>query len=370
MDWSWIPIFGSVIDAAVSSSNTKKANETNLQIAREQQAWSEKMWNMQNEYNSPDAVLKRYVDAGINPNMVVGQVSGGMATNPVPYQRANVNPMPPTSLGNAMAMAYQLKMQKEQLGINQEVGNSQAFKNKAEGISELIKQPGLMSDNRIRKLTADFLEQTFENRKLGTFLANDLTEAQINSLNKTIELNDKYIEQIDNSIFNQTRMTDAQIHQIDESIQQGWKNLDIQLKNAVSNRLMADAAYINAKAHEREVMFQEAYTEELKKQVKEATRGMKIQNNFLRDTYSKRVEQIEAQVCNLWLQGDWQGLQNYMYREMLPWTMANQRYTTIQNGFNTAVQPLRFQMEWTNSFIENFSGLRENLPARWVRSTF
>lgn len=37
-------------------------------------------WNMQNEYNSPQAQMKRYQEAGINPHMVVSQGNPGNAS--------------------------------------------------------------------------------------------------------------------------------------------------------------------------------------------------------------------------------------------------------------------------------------------------
>lgn len=42
-------------------------------------------WNMQNEYNSPQAQMKRFQDAGLNPNLIYGQGNAGNAGSiPVP----------------------------------------------------------------------------------------------------------------------------------------------------------------------------------------------------------------------------------------------------------------------------------------------
>lgn len=59
---------------AIGASSQNKANETNIDINREnnefnaqqaqlQRDWQEKMWNMNNSYNSPDAMISR----GLNP---------------------------------------------------------------------------------------------------------------------------------------------------------------------------------------------------------------------------------------------------------------------------------------------------------------
>lgn len=49
---------------------------------------NKEMWNLQNEYNSPAAQMKRYQDAGLNPNLVYGQGTPGNAQNSPTYNPA------------------------------------------------------------------------------------------------------------------------------------------------------------------------------------------------------------------------------------------------------------------------------------------
>ena len=83
----------------IGSSSQNKANQTNIEINRENNAfnaeqaqiqrdWQEKMWGMNNSYNSPDAMISR----GLNP-FVQGSAamagskspaSGGAAASAVP----------------------------------------------------------------------------------------------------------------------------------------------------------------------------------------------------------------------------------------------------------------------------------------------
>lgn len=101
---------GAASDAAVAGMqtsasivNTNNTNKTNLQIAQQtnqankdiaqmanehneamlnkqiQQEWN--MWDAENAYNSPVAQMQRYADAGVNPYMVVGNVSSGNASS-------------------------------------------------------------------------------------------------------------------------------------------------------------------------------------------------------------------------------------------------------------------------------------------------
>lgn len=71
------------------SEQTNQANKDIAHMANEhneamldkqiQQEWD--MWNAENEYNSPTAQLQRYVDAGVNPYMAVGNVTSGNASS-------------------------------------------------------------------------------------------------------------------------------------------------------------------------------------------------------------------------------------------------------------------------------------------------
>ena len=51
---------------AQNISATNKANEQNIQ-----NEWD--MWNATNEYNTPQAQMERYKEAGLNPNLIYGQ---------------------------------------------------------------------------------------------------------------------------------------------------------------------------------------------------------------------------------------------------------------------------------------------------------
>ena len=48
---------------------------------RAQRRWNERMWRMQNEYNTPANQMQRFREAGLNPNLIYGQGTSGNATN-------------------------------------------------------------------------------------------------------------------------------------------------------------------------------------------------------------------------------------------------------------------------------------------------
>lgn len=97
------PITGSLIvgGAALASGlggtigeiySQKKANETNIKLAREAQQHEIDMWKMANEYNLPQAQMERLREAGLNPNLVYGSGNVTATTSNVPKaHRATVD---------------------------------------------------------------------------------------------------------------------------------------------------------------------------------------------------------------------------------------------------------------------------------------
>lgn len=61
------------------------SNMGNMKLAEYQYSKDLEMWNRQNEYNSPVAQMARFAEAGINPNLVVGQGNSGNATQMPSY---------------------------------------------------------------------------------------------------------------------------------------------------------------------------------------------------------------------------------------------------------------------------------------------
>lgn len=98
-------LFGGLFNRKSQSS----ANKVNIQLAREQQQFEQKMVQQQNEYNSPVAQMQRYADAGLNPNLVYSQGNPGNQTSIPSYQRANVQPAQfnfQQDMANAVAQIY------------------------------------------------------------------------------------------------------------------------------------------------------------------------------------------------------------------------------------------------------------------------
>lgn len=75
-----VGLASSIVGGLFGKSQQNSANKANLLLAREQNDWNEKMWEKNNEYNSPVAQKQRLIEAGINP---LGQNFTNFESDPV-----------------------------------------------------------------------------------------------------------------------------------------------------------------------------------------------------------------------------------------------------------------------------------------------
>lgn len=72
----FLPLIGDAFNGIV---NTFGGQAVSKSAMRYQAQLQQQMIDRANEYNSPANVMQRYIKAGINPNLVAGQISGGMS---------------------------------------------------------------------------------------------------------------------------------------------------------------------------------------------------------------------------------------------------------------------------------------------------
>lgn len=166
MGWtSAIPIIGPIIDAfsqnaqaqteaQISRENTDKTIAANKELAQAAYDQNVKMWNMQNAYNSPQAQMERYKQAGLNPNLAVAGGNPGNASGIPSYQAPRVDYQykgfnPAASLAGKLTEYMSFKMQQAQLQNMQSQGE------------------GIELDNRIKGLQGDFLQSSYGARVSG-----------------------------------------------------------------------------------------------------------------------------------------------------------------------------------------------------------
>lgn len=115
--------------------------------------WNEKMWNAQNVYNSPSAMMSRLRDAGINPFVLGG--SSGVATagaagsagspsagSPSMVGAPSAPTMMPVNYGAPIANALNNYLQVKGVEANAANQSAQSFKTLMEGATEAYKIGG------------------------------------------------------------------------------------------------------------------------------------------------------------------------------------------------------------------------------------
>lgn len=239
---------GSIINGIFGHKSQKSANKTNLQIAqmnneaalqqmRENNQWnwekSVEMFNMENEYNSPEQQMARFRAAGLNPYVAMSEGLGSASSAPadgstptaesVPsFQQATVQPVPSVTggvLDSLLKVAeirskevQSAKTQREKDLLNDQFDDlvstvkSEANKNKILALRERIYQrryPQILTAE-ISKLIADSNKakndeqisafqkdvQEFESllAKKKSFRVDDILTAFVDEMNERVNL--------------------------------------------------------------------------------------------------------------------------------------------------------------------------------------
>lgn len=119
-----------LIGQGINALSTKSANKSQLEYNRElydkQRRDALGDWTMQNEYNSPKAQMDRFKAAGLNPNLIYGQMTQAQPVRSVSGQ--GYNPEVPkvdlgTIAGNTLSSYYDTKLKQAQIN-NLEAQNS------------------------------------------------------------------------------------------------------------------------------------------------------------------------------------------------------------------------------------------------------
>lgn len=71
---------GSFVGGMFNLAGQHASFEQQKQLLEQQNQYNLEMWNMQNEYNSPAAQMRRFEEAGLNSALMYGQVNPGNAT--------------------------------------------------------------------------------------------------------------------------------------------------------------------------------------------------------------------------------------------------------------------------------------------------
>lgn len=106
-----IPGAGSLIDFGLGAASSALSNKNSKSLMRYQNNLNIQNWKMQNEYNLPKNQMQRYLDAGLNPNLVYGNLQNtadslsSPSASSAPVQRRD-------SVVQTMAAAAQIEQMK------------------------------------------------------------------------------------------------------------------------------------------------------------------------------------------------------------------------------------------------------------------
>lgn len=204
----------------------QSANKTNIQLAQMNNDFNERMWNQNNEYNTPSAQVQRLIDAGINPssqygsysNVSNGQVQGTQAT----VQAGQYDPNAKTNrfasqIGMVQTVLQSLNQVFEQGIETQKLGiEYEDLKNRLRlgdySIQESFARTGLTkSQTSAQEFQNSKQEQTYNN-------AQDLIRAQIDKALSSKEVDTQTAKQIEETTKWIPSLSSAQLSQYKAAI--------------------------------------------------------------------------------------------------------------------------------------------------------
>lgn len=280
-------VLGSFIGGSKSAAAQRRANETNLQIAREtnaqnyrifqeQQQFNENQFNRWLDYSTPAAQRQRYEDAGINPYMAVGQLQNGTpssaltSANSAPMQGAQVQPV--QGLGDALQNSIERaagvfssmisSISDADLKGSQKTGtdidNQTRGRQNEANIQKTNAETGKTGAETRRTVQENsFFDSTLEQRK-------ELMNISVDTAKKQKELLDHQVMQVQlqNAMANidlgiATKYKDVMFKQqlsnliaqefaTYQNVAQGWKHVSIEKQNANTNAYNAKTNRMNA----------------------------------------------------------------------------------------------------------------------------
>lgn len=216
---------GSLIGGLFSSSGSRYAarkqlqavretNQMNYQIAQQNNAFNERMWNMQNEYNSPSAQRARLEAAGINPYLMLDGSSTGVAQSSPTADQSGTQVAPDVgstiaggyqSMGNSIAsaagqisqMVYQNDLQNANVAKTQADAKNSDLQNQYDALRNQFAAAQFLADLRLKqyqgkisKYDANYLRDSMEDRLDALKFQNTVSGSQASYYNQMAGLYD------------------------------------------------------------------------------------------------------------------------------------------------------------------------------------
>ncbi len=216
---------GSLIGGLFSSNGSKQAakyqlqavretNQANREIADQNNKFNERMWNLQNEYNTPQMQRARLEAAGLNPYLMMDGGSAGIAQSAPTADTSGTQVAP--DIGNTIAGGYQAMgnsiisaaSQIAQMSYNNDLQQANVAKTKAEAMNADLQNQyddlrnqfaaaQFLADLRLKqyqgkisKYDAQFLRDSMQDRLDSVKFQNSLTGSQASYYSQMAGLTD------------------------------------------------------------------------------------------------------------------------------------------------------------------------------------
>lgn len=287
-------LFG-IGSSAMNAASQNQANKYNLQAQREtnqanmainqsqldyaqkmyqdQVAQQWKMFNTTNAYNSPAAQKQRYLDAGLNPYMMMGSQPAASASSmpaagtpaQLPMQAARMEAFNQWNLGKGLNDAGIFA------NIDATMANTAKTKEEAEGVAlqneyfrrnqeadlaiKVLTASGLDEDKKYKILKNNLFEDTYEAQKLKARLEPHAMQYTMNHLQSQIDLNQtmNQIQQL--NLDTGRQMQPLQLERMAREIDEICSRRDLNFarkKEAVANALVQRQVYNNMPKYKQE----------------------------------------------------------------------------------------------------------------------
>lgn len=184
---SGVSAIGSIVSTLATNKSNKNAvqstNSSQLDLAKYQADRNLDLWNLNNEYNTPQAQMERYKAAGLNPNLIYGDGgSSGNSSSPsesftLPTLRSPRYDYSGIASGgqallNGLSQASVIRKQNSETAMNyQQLANLQQDES-IKKIMYLRQQIALASDKTTQEFLAERLRSEISNLDSRTMLSN------------------------------------------------------------------------------------------------------------------------------------------------------------------------------------------------------
>lgn len=287
-------IFG-IGSSAMNAKSQDQANKYNLQAQREtnranmainqsqldyakkmyqdQVAQQWKMFNTTNVYNSPEAQKQRYLNAGLNPYMMMGSQPAASASsmpsagipNQLPMQAARMEAFTQWNLGQGLNDAGIFA------NIDATMANAAKTKEEAEGVAlqneyfrrnqeadlaiKILTAGGLDEDKKYKILKNNLFEDTYEAQKLKARLEPHAMQYTMNHLQSQIDLNQTMNQISKLNLETGRKMQPLQLERAARDIDEICSRRDLNYarkREAVANALVQGQNYANMPKYKKE----------------------------------------------------------------------------------------------------------------------